>query len=317
MKYIPEPEACTPMAVAKAWGFLAGEWLSDVMADAEGKAVLIALALTVIERVLLPERPVFYVTAGLRGTGKSTALNMVSLAVLGAKAAAMAWTNDAEERRKALYSVLREGVPLLVFDNIPRGTIIGCPHIERASTTELYKDRVLGVSETPTAPAFTIIAFTGNNIRSKSDTASRSLIARLTAEQVDPENRPFAHDDPISWTLNHRGAILNALYTVLLGNPSFSCAPKTRFKTWWALVGSAIENAVLEGTGQILSFKEMFERIEADDDEAAAHGDILATLRMPLRRRDRLYAGRHQRAPQGNCRSGQERRRRSAGHGRA
>ena len=84
--------------------------------------------------------------------------------------------DDAEERRKALYAVLREGAPSLVFDNIPRGTVIGCPHIERASTAEVYKDRLLGVSEAPSAPAFTIIAFTGNNIRPKSDTASRSWL---------------------------------------------------------------------------------------------------------------------------------------------
>ena len=117
--------------------------------------------------------------AGQRGGGKTTALTMLTLATLGVKPAAMAWTHDAEERRKALYAVLREGAPSLVFDNIPRGTVIGCPHIERASTAEVYKDRILGVSEAPSAPAYTIIGFTGNNIRPKSDTASRSLIGAL------------------------------------------------------------------------------------------------------------------------------------------
>ncbi len=264
--------------MAKAWRFLADEWLGDVAADVEGKAVLVALALTIIERVLLPERPVFYVTAGLRGTGKTTVINMVSLAVLGAKAAAMAWTNDAEERRKALYSVLREGAPLLVFDNIPRGTVIGCPHIERATTAETYKDRVLGESESPTAPAFTIIVFTGNNIRPKSDTASRSLIARLTAEQTDPENRDFAHGDPVAWTLDHRGEILGALYTVLLGNPHSASAGETRFKMWWRLVGSAVENAAFEATATPLSFKGMFARVETEDEDAISRASVIKTL---------------------------------------
>jgi len=240
--------------------------------------VLIALALSIIERVLLPERPMFNVTAGLRGNGKTTALNMISLAALGAKTAAMAWTNDAEERRKALYAVLREGAPLLVFDNIPRGTLIACPHIERACTTDTYKDRVLGVSETPTAPAFTILATTGNNVGSKSDMASRTLNARLTADRTDPENRSVAHTDPVAWTLDHRGDILNALYTILLGNPRSDCAPQTRFKTWWLLVGSAVENAVLEAAETLLSFKEIFGRVEADDEDAISRGDILKTL---------------------------------------
>jgi len=178
-KYIPERVACTAAAVGKAYAYLADKWLTDVASDREGKAVLIAYALSIIERILFPERPTFYVTAGQRGGGKTTALTMLTLATLGVKPAAMAWTHDAEERRKALYAVLREGAPSLVFDNIPRGTVIGCPHIERASTAEVYKDRILGVSEAPSAPAYTIIGFTGNNIRPKSDTASRSLIGAL------------------------------------------------------------------------------------------------------------------------------------------
>jgi hypothetical protein len=74
---------------------------------------------------------------------------MLTLATLGVKPAAMAWTDDAEERGKALYAVLREGAPSLVFDNIPRGTVIGCPGAR--NTAEVYKDRVLGVSEAPSA----------------------------------------------------------------------------------------------------------------------------------------------------------------------
>jgi hypothetical protein len=66
LKHIPERVACTPTAVAKAYKFLTDEWLVDVAADTEGKAVLIALALSIIERVALPERPAFNVTAGLR-----------------------------------------------------------------------------------------------------------------------------------------------------------------------------------------------------------------------------------------------------------
>jgi hypothetical protein len=145
----------------------------------------------------------------------------------------------------------------------------------------VYKDRVLGVSEAPSA-RLNMIAFTGNNIRPKSDTASRSLIARLNVDRLDPENRPFAHDDPVAWTLDHRGEILGALYTILLGNPRFDCAPQTRFKTWWRLVGSAVANAVFEAKGLLLSFKELFERVEADDEDMVSRGDILRSfIRSP------------------------------------
>jgi hypothetical protein len=115
---------------------------------------LIALALSVIERIFLPARPVFFVTAGLRGGGKTTALLMIALAATGIKAAAAAWSHDPNERKKAFFAYLLEALPFLVWDNIPRGTKIACPHIERAATAETYTDRILGESKTPSAPAY-------------------------------------------------------------------------------------------------------------------------------------------------------------------
>jgi hypothetical protein len=199
--------------------YLTHGWLCDLACDYTGRCIVIAGALTIIERVLLSERPAFFMTAGQRGGGKTTTVNMVSLAVLGFRAAAAAWSPSEEERRKALFSYLREGVPLLAWDNLPRGAAISCPAIEKSLTAETYSDRILGVSETGTAPAFTIQIFTGNNITPRGDLASRSLPLRLAVDRPDPENRPFAHPGPITWTEVNRGRILRALYTILLGNP--------------------------------------------------------------------------------------------------
>ncbi len=43
-KYIPERSDCTPDKVARAYRYLTDEWLVDVAADREGKAVLADLA---------------------------------------------------------------------------------------------------------------------------------------------------------------------------------------------------------------------------------------------------------------------------------
>ena len=92
-----------------------------------------------------------------------------------------------------------------------------------------------------------IHSFTGNNISPRGDMTSRSLNCRLAVDRPDPENRPFRHPDPIGWTENHRGQILAALYTILLGNPRRAKRPHgaapTRFKVWWDLVGYAVEFA--------------------------------------------------------------------------
>jgi len=90
--------------VAHAMKFLTDAWLVDVLTDYDGKCVLIAFALSIIERNLFGERPAFFITAGKRGGGKTTALNMVSLAVLGKRAPAVPWSWSEEERRKAIFA---------------------------------------------------------------------------------------------------------------------------------------------------------------------------------------------------------------------
>ena len=231
--------------VARALNYLVNDWLCDVATSFTGRCVLVALALTILERVLLPERPAFFVTAGKRGGGKTTALAMVILAVTGKKAAAAAWSFSEEERRKALVAYLSEGLAAMVFDNIPLGSTISCPTVEKILTAETYSDRILGQSATMTVPAFTILCFTGNNIGPKGDLSSRSLTSRLDIERSDPENRPFRHADPMAYTVENRGKILRALYTILRANPQLRepKPQKTRFKAWWHLIGSALEHA--------------------------------------------------------------------------
>ncbi len=279
--------------VARALDYLVNDWLCDVATSFTGKCVLLAQALTILERVLLPERPAFFVTAGKRGGGKTTALMMVILAVTGKKPPAAAWSFNEEERRKALVAYLSEGLAAMVFDNIPLGTTIACPTVEKILTAETYSDRILGQSATMTVQAFTVLSFTGNNIGPKGDLASRSLVARLDIERADPENREFRHADPVAFTIDNRGKILRALYTILLGNPQLRepKPQKTRFKTWWHLVGSALEHASTcmadweagvypdeLPTASKIDFGTIFRDVEGEDEEAASLGDVLDLL---------------------------------------
>ena len=58
LKYMPKPEDCTPEAVKAAYCFLRDEWLCDVQTDEEGKAILIASAMSILERGSFPARPI-------------------------------------------------------------------------------------------------------------------------------------------------------------------------------------------------------------------------------------------------------------------
>jgi hypothetical protein len=293
---VPQPADCTEDKVTAAMKFLCDEWLVDVATDYIGKAIIIADALTLIQRSLLPDRPCFFITAGRRGGGKTTTIRMLIRAVTSLEPAAAAWSTNEEERRKTLLSYFLSGVAYIVWDNIPRGTQISCPHIEKSCTSEYYSDRKLGVSETVRTAASTIHQFTGNNIGARGDLASRSLHLRLDVDRVDPENRPFKHPDPISWTENHRAKILSALYTILLGNPQLktprNAEAKTRFKMWWRLIGSALEHAaklldqeLAQDTWQELDFQTLFLTQEEDDEESATLADVLQILkkRWPIK----------------------------------
>ncbi|SHN66588.1 hypothetical protein [Bradyrhizobium erythrophlei] len=294
---MPRSEDCDKDHVVDAMQFLCEEWLVDVATTYAGKCILIAAAMTIIERSLFPERPAFWVTAGRRGGGKTTALTMLIMATLGLRPAAATWTPNEEERRKALLSYLMDGVPYILWDNVPRGITISCPHIERCCTADTYVDRKLGVSERVQASAATIHLFTGNNIAPKGDLASRSLQVRIEVDRTDPENRPFRHGDPVGWTEANRVKILRALYKILLGNPelkkSKSAPAKTRFKLWWRVVGAAIENAAKLHYEAIdpaaydvkdrsrplpIDFQQLFLEQESDEEDSASLADSLGVL---------------------------------------
>lgn len=302
LSYVPSRAECTPGAVAAAMRFLTDDWLCDISTTYAGKCILIAAALTVIERSVLNERPAFFVTAGRRGGGKTTALIMLLMAVTGIRPSAAAWSPNEEERRKSLLSYLIEGLPAIIWDNIPRGLSLGCPHIEKSCTTAFYSDRRLGVSEMVSVSSAVVHMFTGNNIAPRGDLASRSLQVRLDVDRPDPENRDFAHADPIGWTESHRGEILSALYTVLLGNPALDpdsrLVPQTRFKMWWRLIGSAIEHAAdwqrkeyeqavrdllidaaPEKAPTKINFRDLFLSQDEEDEESASLSEALDVLK--------------------------------------
>jgi hypothetical protein len=273
--------APTNEEVKSAFKFLLDEWLVDVALDPVGKCIAVLLALTLLQRALLPERPAFFVTAGQRGGGKTTLVHMILTAVLGRRAAAAGWSENVEERKKALFSYLRQNVAALVWDNIARGANISCPHIEAALTASEISDRVLGVSRVETVPSSTIQIFTGNSIAPRGDMASRSFILPLNVNRPDPENREFRHADPLAWTHANRAKILRSLYTILVGGalsrPKDQVA-KTRFKTWWGLIGWPVEYAAAL-LGVEVDCTQLLRVGEAGEEEASAASRALTVLR--------------------------------------
>jgi hypothetical protein len=281
---LPAQKDCTDKAVADAMRFLCDEWLCDVATDLTGKAIVVASSLTLIERSLLPERVAYFATAGKRCGGKTTTIKMAIIGAMGIEPAACAWSDSEEERRKNVTSQLMVGAAHIVWDNIKKGEQISSPCIEMALTSESYEDRILGTNQMANTVASAIHFFTGNNIGPRGDLASRCLKIGIKVDRPDPENRDFTHPNPLDWTKAHRADILRALYTILLGNPQLqkpADAPAhTRFKMWWRLVGSAVENAVkLYDDKSSLDFRDLFlEQEESEDEDTISLIEFLETV---------------------------------------
>ena len=275
------PDDTDEEAVRKAYLFLAQELFADVsLADPpSGIAALTALLLTGISHPVLPEKPVFPITAPQRGAGKTTVVNMIVRTLTRRSAAAVSWSGNEEERRKAFFAVAREGHGLMMIDNIPRGTTIRDATLERFATSAEVCDRVLGESRTETVRT-PVVALTGNALKMGGDSGSRAMTIELVADRPDPENREFQRPDILGWCDRNRTQILRAALTILLGNPTLrngTAEIKTRFKAWYVLVGSAIEHAAALA-GMPAHMVEIIRRSEAEDETVCTLADLLGLL---------------------------------------
>src|SRR5207253_10630323 len=102
-------------------------------------------------------------------------------------------------------------------------------------TSATYKDRMLGVNQTPVVSTATTWLMTGNNLEVAGDLTSRTLLCVLDAEVEHPEARPFKRD-LTTYVAEHRGTLLAAALTLPLafitaGEPS-THAPRSRFPEW-------------------------------------------------------------------------------------
>jgi hypothetical protein len=267
------PQAPVKLEVAKAsYKWLRETWLKDVAFKSDADAArAIAIPLTVIERFLLDQRPHSLVTGDMPGGGKTTLINMLVASVTGHPAAATAWSDDPEERKKAIFAFCLAGIPSIAFDNIGRGTAIDCPHLASLATSAEKNDRVLGESRYADASTKTVVIFNGIRISTRGEVSSRTLCIEIESQSINPAERQFEHEDPIAWTIDNRVTILKHYFNILMVEHERPKTAKTRFKTWWRLVGNPLELA-----SGIEFLKELYE--SEDDEEATAKTRIIERL---------------------------------------
>lgn len=246
------PNAPTKDEVAQAVTLLMDEWLGDFpFATEADKANCLALILTYPLRELVSLVPLAVISAKSKGTGKSKLLGLIVLLFTRAMPDWDSLPGSEEETRKQITTLLLAATAFLGFDESPE---IGGKSINRLLTAHTWSDRRLGVSERVALPNRAVMAATGNNVQIIGDTVRRYYPIELFYNGENPEDRPesdFRHPDIEAWTLEHRGKLLTAVFTLIRAWQVAGRPKKTTsfgsFERWEAIIGGVIENAGVRG----------------------------------------------------------------------
>lgn len=200
------------------------------------QGVFLAGIWTALQRRLLESAPLFAFSAHAQRTGKSLLVDSIGILATGRRPAAMAIADkDEAEMRKALTSILREGLLLTNFDNVIRP--LDSPDLAKVLTQPFYRDRLLGSNTTGTYPTNIMFTTTGNNFRTKGDLTSRTLQSLLDAGREDPETRTFEIADLPAYLREHRVELVTDALIALhawhvAGRPKQKVKPWGGFDDW-------------------------------------------------------------------------------------
>jgi hypothetical protein len=207
------------------------------------RSVMLSTVLTGLVRRTLPSAPVHGVSAPTPGTGKSLAVQVSAMTVIGRPITAMSQGPSPEEDEKRLFTILMQGDQMVSIDNVTRP--IGGDALCTILTEPTWQSRILGQSRNVSVNTNVLLTATGNNLAFAGDMTRRALLCRMDARMESPEGRSFKRDLR-AWVPEHRGQLVAAALTVLLafvgaGRPGLAQLPPFgSFEAWSNLVRGAL-----------------------------------------------------------------------------
>lgn len=215
-------------------------------ATAADRSAWLAGVLTLVGRPAIEGPcPLFAIDANTRGSGKSKLVDIASSLAHGRKAERSSLAGNDEEMRKQITSLLRDGSPAVLIDNVRPGAPIGGAAFDALLTSDTWKDRELGKTAMLTLPARAVWWVTGNNVRFAGDLTRRALKIRLESPLENPEARDvFKFPDVVGEAMRRRFYAVSQALIILrahavAGRPL--CGPIWgSFESWTRVVAAAI-----------------------------------------------------------------------------
>ena len=201
------------------------------------------------------------------GTGASLIAEILSIVACGRFGNMMTPPSDDEAWKKSITSLLLKGRAVNIIDNI-EGRLYA-PSLASVITSNVWEDRILGMSKMVSLPSVSMWVGTGNNIQLAGDIPRRCYWVRMDPKHARPWQRTgYKHENLTQWVDENRGKILSAILTlakgwISAGSPEPKKVPLMgSFEDWRFVVGGIMEYCGLsEFLGNI---ETMYEQADVD-----------------------------------------------------
>ena len=178
------------------------------------RAVHLAALLTATVRSILTVAPGFGYDAPTQGSGKTLLARCVGVLLSGTEPSVWPHTagRDDEEIRKRIFTVLRSGARVLIWDNVVGA--FDSPSMASCMTSPTLTDRVLGQSISSTVPNRMMLILTGNNLTLQGEMPRRVLVCRIDPAVERPFSRHFELE-PFGYCRANRQRMICAALTLI------------------------------------------------------------------------------------------------------
>ena len=266
----PVAERPTSDDVAAARALLVDDLLVDFpfTADSDRAHAVGALLLPFVRRLIPDCTPIHLLEAPSPGSGKGLLADLISILILGNTSIPTTVTQDEDETRKKITSILLKAQPIVLLDNIK--DVLDSAQLAAALTAETWSDRILGASRQVDLPNRATWLATGNNLQLSMEIARRCVRVRIDAKTDQPWKRTgFKHDPMKSWARAHRGELVHALLVLVqswlvAGRPSGGHTLGS-FEHWARTIGGILDHAGVPGF--LEDTNELYEAADAESEE--------------------------------------------------
>lgn len=214
---------------------------------------LAAVILPFARRLVSGCTPLHLLEAPSPGSGKGLLADAVAMVATGASCRTATITDNEEETKKEITSLLSTAPQVVLLDNVRDG--LDSAQLAAAVTADPWLDRPFGQNvRMVELPNKAIWLVTANNPSLSLEMARRCIRVRIDAKTDRPWERPkstFKHPKLREWVLENRPRLVHAALTLVrawlvAGRPS-GARTLGSFESWASVIGGILDVALVPG----------------------------------------------------------------------